>query len=61
MGPLNEKIVVFHPMVNQQVEEVRQGIELKSSETANIFPWTFGVMPQRIAGTINETACPEYI
>lgn len=61
MGPVNEKIFAFHPMVNQQVEEVRKGIELKTRNEGDKHPQTFRALPQRIAGNINESACPEYI
>jgi len=61
MGPFDEKVVTFHPLVDQLVEEVRQGIELKSRKTDNMSPHPLSALPQRVSGTIIETACPEYI
>ena len=61
MCPLNEKIFAFHPMVNQQVEEVRRGIELKTRNEGNMHPRALKSLPQRIAGTIKEAARPENI
>ena len=59
MGPLNEKIVAFHPMINQQVEEVRQGLELKTRKNSDLFPRSTGALPQPISGTIKIIASPE--
>lgn len=59
MGPLNEKIVAFHPMINQQVEEVRQGLELKTRKNSDLFPRSTGALPLPISGTIKGIASPE--
>ena len=59
MGPQNEKIVAFHPMINQQVEEVRQGLELKTRKNSDLFTRSTGALPQPISGTIKAIASPE--
>jgi hypothetical protein len=59
MGPLNEKIVAFHPLINQQIEEVGHGLELKASRNGNMIPCAPAEMPQIISGTIKDNASPE--
>ena len=59
MGPLNEKIVACHPMITQQIEEVRQGIELKACNNHNMLPRSAGELPQIISGTMKDTASTE--
>ena len=59
MGPLNEKIIAFHPVINQQIEEVRQGLELKACQNIGMFPRSAGALPQIISGTMKDNASPE--
>jgi hypothetical protein len=59
MGPLNKKMVAFHPMINQEIEEVRQGLELKICKNSDMFPRTAGAPPQVISGTIKDNVSPE--
>ena len=59
MGPLNEKIVAFHPLINQQIEEVRHGLELKPCKNSNMIPQSPGALPQIISGTMKDNASPE--
>jgi hypothetical protein len=61
MGPLNEKVIAFHPMVHQQVEEVRQGLEAKSLRNSNMLLRSTSALPKRISGTISGIASPEYL
>lgn len=59
MGPLNEKIVAFHPMIIQEIEEVRQGLELKACKRSDMFLRSAGALPQRISGTMKDAAFTE--
>ncbi|MGD8762920.1 MAG: hypothetical protein PVG87_11480, partial [Desulfobacteraceae bacterium] len=59
MGPLNEKILAFHPLINQQIEEVRQGLESKARKNNKMFPPSSGALPQTIPGTMKDNASPE--
>ena len=59
LGPLNEKIIAFHPVINQQIEEVRQGLELKACKNIGMFPRSAGALPQIISGTMKDNASPE--
>jgi len=59
MGPLNEKIVAFHPVINQQIEEVRQGLELKACKNTGMFPRSAGAVLQIISGTMKDNASPQ--
>ena len=59
IGPLNEKITAFHPTINQQIEEVRQGLEIKARKNSNMLPCSTGALPQLISGTIMSMASPE--
>ena len=59
MGPLNEKIVDFQPRITHEIEEVRQGIELKACKNRNMFPRSSDALPQIISGTMKDTASTE--
>ena len=59
MGPLNEKILAFHPEINQQIEQVRQGLELRAYKNSDMFPRSAAVSPQIISGTMKDNASPE--
>jgi hypothetical protein len=59
MGPLNKKTVAFYPVIDQQIEEVRHGLELKASKNGNMIPCSTGELPQIISGTIKDNASPE--
>jgi len=61
MGPLNERIVAFHPMINQQVEEVLQGLASKTCKNSSMVYRSLGAPPQLISGTIKDLASPEYL
>jgi hypothetical protein len=56
MGPLNEKIVAFQPVIDQQIEEVRQGIKLKACRSRDMFLRSAVALPQIISGTMKDTA-----
>ena len=49
MGPLSEKIVGFHPLIHQQVEEVRQGLELKFCKTGSSLSLLFSEYSQSLS------------
>jgi hypothetical protein len=59
MGPLSEKIVAFYPTIHQEIEEVRQGLALKTCKGSDMLPRLTGARPQRISGTIRDIASPE--
>jgi hypothetical protein len=59
MGPLNEIIVAFHPVINQQVKEVRQGLELNTGKKNEMFQCSVKDLPHIISGTIEEKPSPE--
>ena len=59
LGPLNEKIIAFHPAINTEIEEVRQGLELKSCYSNVKNAWSRYASGTAIPGTINEDASPE--
>ena len=59
MGPLNEKIVAFQPVIDQQIEEVRQGLELKARKNRNLFARSAVGLPQIISGTMKNNASTE--
>ena len=68
LGPLNEKIIAFHPAVNKEIEDVRQGfkrqgLKLKASDSSDMVPrWPERprIQPKAsIPGTINEDVSPE--
>jgi hypothetical protein len=59
MGPMNEKIIAFHPVINQQVKEVRQGLELNAGKKNEISPCSFKALPHINSGTMKDNSSPE--
>lgn len=59
MGPLNEKTTAFHPTINQQIAEVRQGLEIKIRKNNNMLPRSAAALPQLNSGNIMSIASPE--
>lgn len=65
LGPLNEKIIAFHPAINKEIEDVRQGLQLKACDSSNMIPrWPERprIQPKTsIPGTINEDVFPKHL
>ena len=59
MGPANEKIRVFHPGIDQEIEEIRRGLLVKAKEINETFLWYSGTQPSSIPETIKNTTSPE--
>lgn len=59
MGPMNEKIIAFHPTIDQRVEEIRQGLELNAGKKNEISPCSFKAVQHINSGTIKDKASPE--
>ena len=59
MGPRNDKIVAFQPAINQQIEEVRQGLEMKAGQNGDNLPRHRGALLQIIPGSIKGSGSPE--
>ena len=59
IGPIDESIIAFHPLINQQVEEVRQGLEVNAGKKNEMSSCSFKSLPQIISGTIKANASPE--
>lgn len=59
MGPQNDKVVAFQPAINQQIEEVRQGLEMKAGQNGDKIPRLRGALLQIIPGSIKEGGSPE--
>ena len=58
MGPANDKIITFHPQMNQEIEEVSRGFELTVGTGNNPFSRLTNVAPLAFSGTINESPAP---
>jgi len=61
IGPLDEKIIAFHPLIDQQVEEVKQGLESNAGKKCGMFSSSVKDLPQIISGTMKDNASPENI
>ncbi len=59
MGPANDKIIAFHPKINQEIEDVRQGLKLKVGKHNGTFSRSTGSASTVISGTINENLSPD--
>ena len=58
MGPPNDKIIAIHPKINQEIEEVRRGLELtvgSEDDTLSRLPSASSAI---FSGTINENQSP---
>jgi hypothetical protein len=59
MGPVNDKIIAFHPKIDQEIEDVRQGLQLKAvGEHDNLYRPT-GSAATVIFGSINKNLSPD--
>jgi hypothetical protein len=61
MGPVTENIVTFHPKINQEVEDVRKGLELKVGKNSDMFSQPAGAPPKVISGTLSDNIAPEHL
>ncbi|MEE4261063.1 MAG: hypothetical protein V2I56_00110 [Desulfobacteraceae bacterium] len=59
MGPANDKIIAFHPKIHQEIEDVRQGLELKSGNRSGTFSRPTGSASTVISGNLNENLSPD--
>jgi len=61
MGPVNDKIITFHPEINQEIADVRQGLKLKADKHKGAFSRSTDTAPTAISGTINQNLSPEHL
>jgi hypothetical protein len=54
MGPVNAKIIAFQPGINQEIEEVRQGLLLKAAQNDDRNLRFAAALPAPIAGTLQD-------
>ncbi len=59
LGPLNEKIIAFHPAINAEIEEVRRGLKLKTCYNLAMIPRPQDRSKALISGSLNKDASPE--
>jgi len=50
MGPANDKIIGFHPKINREIEDVRQGLKLKVGRYNSTFSRSTGVFDNHRPG-----------
>ena len=61
MGPVTDKIIAFHPKINQEIADVRQGLKLKAGKHNGTFSRSTDTAPTAISGTINQNLSPEHL
>ena len=61
MGPAGDKIIAFHPRINQEIEDVRQGLQLKAVNDPGNLSRSTGLASTVITGTINENLSPDHL
>ncbi len=59
MGPANDKIIAFHPRINQEIEDVRQGLKLKIAHGNGTVSRSPGSASTIISGNLNENPSPD--
>ena len=60
MGPEGDKIIGFHPKIDREIEEVRQGLNQKINNSHR-FSHFVASTPSFISGTIHENQSPNHI
>ena len=58
MGPVDDKIIAFHPRINREIEDVRQGLKLKTENGNGSLSRSPGSASTIISGTLNENLSP---
>jgi hypothetical protein len=61
VGPANEKIIAFHPNIDREIEDVRQGVSLKAGNASDPFKRFTGSGPTAIFGTMNKDPSPDHL
>jgi hypothetical protein len=61
MVPANKHIVPFQPMIEREIQEVRQGIKLELSKRGDAFPRFAWESQVHTLGNIKETISPEHL
>jgi hypothetical protein len=56
--PLDGKIIAFHPKIENEIEEVRQGLNVKACKGGDGLPGNGHGFENAIAGTINDDVSP---
>ena len=59
LGPVNEKIVAFHPAIIREIQEVRQGLKLNAHDSTEMIPQSHHAAETSVPGTINQDVSPE--
>lgn len=58
MGPSNDRIITFHPQINQEIEEVRREFELTVGRGNDTLSTLTDVAPAAFSGSIKENPSP---
>jgi hypothetical protein len=59
MGPVDDKIIAFHPRINREIEDVRQGLKLKTANGNGSLSRSTGSAYTIISGTLNKNLSPD--
>jgi hypothetical protein len=59
MGPADDKIIAFQPRINQEIEDVRQGLGLKTANGNGPLSRSAGSVSTVISGNLNENLSPD--
>jgi len=61
MGPANDKIIAFHPKIDQEIKDVRQGLKLKVGNKDGTVSRSTGSASTAVYGTINKNQSPDHL
>ena len=61
MGPVNDKIIAFHPAITLELEKVLQGLGRQVNKNNDGLPRLGGAAPAFKTGTINHRGSPEHL
>ncbi len=61
LGPATDKVIAFHPKIDQEIEEIRRGLEQTASRLNDTISRLPGSSSAVFSGTINESPSPEHL
>ncbi len=61
MGPADESIIHFQPLIDREVEVVREGIKLKADQISDGFSLSSAASPGSIFGSLKEGIFPQQL
>ena len=61
LDPATDNVIAFHPKIDQEIEEIRQGLEQTAGRLNDTISWLPGSSSAVFSGTIHESPSPEHL